>query len=468
MKKVELVFVPSPGVGHLASTLKAANLLLGRHERISITVFVIKLSSDLKIAKYIDSLPTSDRIRFIHLRPNDDSNDSPLTFIEKYKPHIKEAVSKLTANSDSSLAGFVLDMFCAPVIDVANEFGVPSYIFYTSSAASLGFWLYVQFIHDEQHVDLTQFKDSNTELVVPTSVNSVPGRVFPSSFFEKERLVPLLAHGRRFRESKGIMVNSFMELESHAFNYFGHSESSKTPPVYPVGPILGLEGDVVSDGSIGDKEIMKWLDDQAPESVVFLCFGSGGGFPEDQVKEIACALEHTGYRFLWSLRQLPPKGKMGPPSDYEDLAQVLPTGFLDRTDGIGKIIGWAPQTAILGHPAIGGFVSHCGWNSILESLWFGVPIATWPMYAEQQFNAFAMVIELGLAVEIKMDYKKDSEIIVSAKDIEKGIKCLMEHDNEVRMKVKEMSENSRKALSDGGSSSFSLDRLIQDIINNVI
>ena len=85
--------------------------------------------------------------------------------------------------------------------------------------------------------------------------------------------------------------------------------------------------------------------------------------------------------------------------------------------------------AVLSHPAVGGFVSHCGWNSILESLWAGVPIAAWPMYAEQQTNAFEVVAELGIAVEIKMDYRNDanmdSQLIVSATEIENGIKSLM-------------------------------------------
>ncbi|KAJ0088632.1 hypothetical protein Patl1_33204 [Pistacia atlantica] len=138
---------------------------------------------------------------------------------------------------------------------------------------------------------------------------------------------------------------------------------------------------------------------------------------------------------------------------------------------IGKVIGWAPQISILAHKAIGGFVSHCGWNSVLESVWFGVPIAAWPMYAEQQFNAFEMVMELELAVEIKLDYKKDissdSATIVSAKDIEKGIKKLMEGDSEVRKRMAEMSAKSRKAVMEGGSSFSSLGCFIDDVMDNI-
>ncbi|KAF2293824.1 hypothetical protein GH714_005072 [Hevea brasiliensis] len=168
---------------------------------------------------------------------------------------------------------------------------------------------------------------------------------------------------------------------------------------------------------------MRWLDDQPPSTVVFLCFGSKGSFSQNQVKEIACALEHSGHRFLWSLRRPARPGLLASPSDYEDPQEVLPEGFLDRTTGIGKVIGWAPQVAVLAHPAVRGFVSHCGWNSILESIWFVVTIATWPLFAEQQFNAFEMVVvELGLAVEIKMDYRNDSGVIVNCDEIERGIR----------------------------------------------
>uniref|UniRef100_A0A7N2MVN8 Uncharacterized protein n=1 Tax=Quercus lobata TaxID=97700 RepID=A0A7N2MVN8_QUELO len=146
-----------------------------------------------------------------------------------------------------------------------------------------------------------------------------------------------------------------------------------------------------------------------------------GSFEKDQVKEIAYALEHSGRRFLWSLHKPPPSGGIASPSDYMTLEEILPQGFIERTQVIGKVIGWASQVATLAHSAIGGFVSHCGWNSMLESLWFGVPIAAWPMCAKQQINAFEMVKELGLAIEVKMDYDNSKQITVIAKEIERGI-----------------------------------------------
>lgn len=177
---------------------------------------------------------------------------------------------------------------------------------------------------------------------------------------------------------------------------------------------------------------------------------------------------------MWSLRKSPPKGKVDIPKNYNNYEEVLPKGFLERTKGFGKIIGWAPQVTILSHPSIGGFLSHCGWNSILESVHFGVPIAAWPLYAEQQMNAFLLVKELGLGVEIKMDYYVDFEgknnkvDIVSAQEIENGLLKLMvkSEKNEVRKKVKETKEKSREAMEEGGSSYNSLGLLMKDVLHH--
>ncbi|XP_031252428.1 anthocyanidin 3-O-glucosyltransferase 2-like [Pistacia vera] len=193
-----------------------------------------------------------------------------------------------------------------------------------------------------------------------------------------------------------------------------------------------------------------------------------GSFRKEQVKEIALGLKQSGVRFLWSLRKPPPKDKLENPSYYksDDLQEILPNGFLEKTKKVGLVCGWAPQKAVLAHKSVGAFVSHCGWNSILESLWFGVPIVTWPMYAEQQLNAFQLVKDLGLAVGLKLDYRIIKGEVVVADEIARAIKCVMESDNEVRKRVKEKSEKSRLAVMDGGSSYAAFGGLIDNISRN--
>ncbi|CAI0440068.1 unnamed protein product [Linum tenue] len=289
--------------------------------------------------------------------------------------------------------------------------------------------------------------------------------MLPATILDEEGYAALNEHGhtRRIREAKGILVNTFRELESYALDSMGGDDC--IPPIYPVGPVVNLEiDDVVYDDRTN--EIFRWLDDQPESSVVFLCFGTMGRFGGDQVGEIARGLERSGHRFLWALRRPPSEPKSNISTDYDDLIDILPEGFSDRTVEAGRVVGWAPQKAILAHKAIGGFVSHCGWNSILESLWFAVPIAAWPMYAEQQLNAFQLVVELELATEMKLSYrmKGENDMIVSASEIERGIRRLMEEGMEKRVKWEEMSEMARKTLMVSGSSFSSTGRFVRDFL----
>ncbi|KAL3646203.1 hypothetical protein CASFOL_011383 [Castilleja foliolosa] len=124
--------------------------------------------------------------------------------------------------------------------------------------------------------------------------------------------------------------------------------------------------------------------------------------------------------------------------------------------------------AVLSHPVVGGFVSHCGWNSTLESVYCNVPMATWPLAAEQQANAFQLVKEFGMGVEIKMDYRKGIvNVIVNAEKIEKAIREVMSPENEGRAKVKVLGEKSRVVMKEGGSSYDFLGCLIDNIFDNV-
>ncbi|KAL7608509.1 hypothetical protein Lser_V15G13947 [Lactuca serriola] len=482
----ELIFIPAPGVGHIMSTIEIAKLLVTRDQQISITVLVIippptfGSGSGSPITTYTQSLAknTMDRISFIEL-PQDKTppvSKAPIAafadYINSHCKYVRKIVADKMSQPDPGsgrVAGLVVDMFCTGMIDVANEFNVPTYVFFTSNAAFLGFKLYIQTLSDDRNQDVLELSNSDSMIPVPSFIKPVPTKLFPGICQTREGLEFLLGSARKQREAKAIIVNTFLELEKHAIDSL--SEDSTIPMVYPVGPILNLEAG--AGKKFGNDDIITWLDTQPPSSVVFLCFGSMGSFDEVQVKEIANGLERSGHRFLWSLRRPPSDQTTRSPSDYEDPGTVLPEGFQERTAGIGKVTGWVPQVAVLSHGAVGGFVSHCGWNSLLESLWFGVPSAAWPIYAEQQINAFEMVVELGLGVEIKLDYKNEfsnpetDKVVVTADEIESGIRRLME-DKKVRKEVKEMREKSRVAMAEGGSSYASVGRLIVDFKRNVL
>ncbi|KAI9110689.1 hypothetical protein K1719_018127 [Acacia pycnantha] len=482
MKKSQLVFVPCPGMGHIVSAVEFTKLLINHHGHLSVTVLVIKAPFDPNVDAYIHSITSSlsfpERLRFTLLPPHPDPTNlqtlHPSSFmdslIKNQIPNVRDAVSKLNSAPDSRpLAGFLVDMFCTAMIDVANEFGVPAMVFFTSGAGFLGFKLHLHTLREQENVDTTElsWEDSGTEFSIPSYENPVPVSVFPSVMLDKEWAPMLLNHASRIKKAKGIIVNTLEELESHAVHSFSKSDLT----VYPIGPILSVRDNKTATQKSESDHVMEWLDDQPPLSVLFLCFGSGGYFDEqDQVTEIARALERSGVHFVWSLRKPPPKGAFEAPKDYLNVEEVLPVGFLERTAEIGRVIGWAPQSQILSNKAVGGFVSHCGWNSILESIYYGVPIATWPIYAEQQLNAFQLVRDLKVSVAISLDYRKGFGSVrrsglVSAERIEKGIRQVMEKESDVRKKVKEISEISRRALMEGGSSYSHLGRFIHDMLN---
>ncbi|KAK7814134.1 udp-glycosyltransferase 71k2 [Quercus suber] len=271
MKRAELVFIPAPGIGHLVSKIEFAKQLLDQDNRFSITVLVIKSTYGTNMDAYIHSLVASEsRIKLI-LLPHIDPPPQELflrsvekyvaDLIESHKTHVKETIiNQVLPNSSSiPLAGLVVDMFCTAMIDVAHELGVPSYVFFTSSAAFLGFMFYLPKRYDQLG---TEFRESDHESDIPSYVNPVPTSVLPSFVFNKEDI--------------------------------------EIPPVYTLGPLIKLKSQTdFSFGGINQaqhEKIMKWLDDQPQSSVVLLCFGSMGSFGASQLKEIALGLEQSGHR----------------------------------------------------------------------------------------------------------------------------------------------------------------------------
>ncbi|KAK9057722.1 hypothetical protein SSX86_022558 [Deinandra increscens subsp. villosa] len=125
---------------------------------------------------------------------------------------------------------------------------------------------------------------------------------------------------------------------------------------------------------------LEWLDKQAQDSVIYVAFGSTTSFSDEQIQELAIGLENSGQKFIWVLRD----ADKGDIFKGEGRNIELPKGFEERLGGKGLVVReWAPQLELLAHIATGGFMSHCGWNSSIESISMGVPIAAWPMHSEQ-------------------------------------------------------------------------------------
>ncbi|MFQ6628475.1 hypothetical protein Gotur_007960 [Gossypium turneri] len=290
--------MPMPCKGHFVSMVQLAKILVNMYPNLSITVLIMKLNLDAKIAAYVDSF-TATRIKFIHLSPPETHKDvAPADFITSlvliHGPLVKEVTINIVKYSSSVIDSLVL--LCL----------------FSTCVAFLGFQFYALAFQDEQNVNIIELKDSDTEFTIPSYLNLVSSKLFPTVMLKPKSLPMVNNLVRRLRKAKGIMINMFWELESHAVSSLSYGS---VPPIYPVGSILDLDNESEVHQS---SDIMNWLDEQPISSVVFLYFRSGGSFNGDQVKEIICALEQSGHRFLWSLRQPPDpsKSSMASLTDY--------------------------------------------------------------------------------------------------------------------------------------------------------
>ncbi|KAG8099904.1 hypothetical protein GUJ93_ZPchr0013g34771 [Zizania palustris] len=462
MANPTIVLLPLWGAGHLMSMLDAGKRMLGRSgAAISLTVLVMqppmdKLPSDFDAHIRREEASGLD-IRF-HLLPAVEPprdfqgiEDFVSRLVQLNAPHVKAAISGLTG----PVAALVIDLFCTSLLDVSRELAVPAYVYFTSNAAFLALLLRLPALYEEVAVDFEEMEGAVDLAGLPP----LPPASLPLPIMDRKspNYTWCVYHGRRFTETNGIIVNTATELEQSVLTAIADglcTHGVPVPAVYPIGPVLSF-----APPSEQPHECVRWLDAQPPASVVFLCFGSWGRFAPPQVREIAHGLELSGHRFLWVLRN--PRAPGTPLPTDPNLEELLPEGFLDRTRARGLIWQtWAPQKEILAHAAVGGFVTHCGWNSILESLWFGVPMLPWPLYAEQHMNAFTLVASMGVAVAMEVDRKQSN--FVAASELDRAVRSLMggsEEGKKAREKAMEAKMMCRNAVEEGGSSNTALQRL---------
>ena len=264
----------------------------------------------------------------------------------------------------------------------------------------------------------------------------------------------VLGECQRALKASAIILNTFDALENNVLEAF--SSINNFPPVYSIGPLNFLLKNVTDEelNSIGsnlwkeETDILEWLASKEPNSVVYVNFGSITVMTSEQMIEFAWGLANSKKTFLWVIRPDLVSGKNA----------VLPQEFLEETKNRGLLSSWCPQEEVLSHSSIGGFLTHSGWNSTLESVCGGVPMICWPFFAEQQTNCRFCCNEWGIGLEIE-DAKRDKieGLVREMMDGEKGKEM-----KEKALRLKELAHDS--AYGAFGSSLVNLDNMIRHVL----
>ncbi|XP_022726482.1 7-deoxyloganetin glucosyltransferase-like [Durio zibethinus] len=349
-------------------------------------------------------------------------------------------------------------------IEAAEEFGILGVRFWTASACSCVCYSQFPRLVEEGLTPVTSANGITNEYL-DTVIEWTPGmknirfRDFPSyvrTTDPNDRMLNyLLKEILGDYKASALIFNTFDSLEQDALNTMS---AIHVIPVYSIGP-LHLLADQIRDDKLEQidsnlwteqPECVDWLNSKEPNSVLYVNFGSVAVMTPEQLIEFAWGLANSKKQFLWIIRPDLVTGK----------AAILPPEFVSETKDRGKLASWCPQEQVLKHPSVGGFLSHMGWNSTIESISAGVPMLCLPFLADQQTNCRFACREWGIGMEVDNNVKRDQVEIL--------VRELMEGEKGVEMKAEatEWKKKAEKASRPGGSSFKNLDKLLTNVLSS--
>ncbi|XP_047163275.1 zeatin O-glucosyltransferase-like [Vigna umbellata] len=449
--KVVVLVIPCPAQSHLNQLLRLSRQIVAHN----IPVHYVSTITHIRQVKLRHQNSISD----IHFHafevppfvspppiPNNPESDFPSHLIPSFvaATQLREPVGKLLQSLSSQAKKVIIihDALMASVAqDAINLPNVEKYIFHIFPAfvASVYFWEG----QGRPPVEDIHFPE------VPSDEGCLPAHFTDL----------LSTHDyNEFLNSNGDIYNTSRAIEGPYVDFMQRLNAGKK--VWALGP-LNLLAIEKNDSTEFRHPCMEWLDKQEPNSVIYVCFGTTTTFTEEQNHHIATGLEQSKQKFIWVLRDAD-KGNIFDGSEAKE--HELPNGFEERVKGMGLVVrDWAPQSEILSHPSMGGFLSHCGWNSCLESLSMGVPIAAWPIHSDQPKNA-ALVTEVLKAGLVVRDWSQRNEL-VTASDVENCVRRLMQtkEGEEMRERALRLKNDINRSTNEGGISRMEMESFISHI-----
>ncbi|XP_077217477.1 UDP-glycosyltransferase 76C2-like [Tasmannia lanceolata] len=439
-----IVLFPSPLQGHITPMLQLATLLLSKG--FSITIVHTRFNSpnpsnypEFNFEPISDGLPNqkASDVEFMAL-----FSGLNVSFEAPFRDMLDLMLLK---NTEEPIVCIVEDGLMQFVQRVADHLKLPRMILETNSVASLVAYTSIPLLRQKGYIP-SQDPMSKTPIteLPPLRIKDIP--VIKGD--NQESLYELVVQVTKQRNtSSGFIWNSF--------DYLERTELSKIQqccqlPNFLIGPLNKYSLESSTSLIAQDHSCMIWLEKQAPKSVIYVSFGSLASMKNTELMEIAWGLANSMHPFLWVIR---------PGSVHGSGWVELPNGFEEKTWERGLVVKWAPQQEVLAHPSVGGFWTHNGWNSTLESLCEGVPMLCSPLFGDQKVNARFVSHVWRVGVQLENGFDRG--------EIEGGIKILMDEKEgeEMRERIKIVKENAEICLRKGGSSHESMNRLEDHIMS---
>ncbi|TVU21540.1 hypothetical protein EJB05_31181 [Eragrostis curvula] len=360
--------------------------------------------------------------------------------------HVEELLRRVVV--DPAATCLVADTFFVWPATLARKLGVPYVSFWTEPALIFNLYYHMDLLTQNGHFRCNEPR-KDTITYIPGVPAIEPGELM--SFLQKTDTTSV-AHRiifKAFEEARGadlVVCNTVEELEPSVI-----AALRAEKPFYAVGPILpaGFARSAVATSLCAETDCSRWLDAQPPGSVLYISFGSYAHVTRDELHEIARGVLASGARFLWVLR---------PDVVSSDDPDPLPEGF--AAAGRGLVVPWCCQVEVLSHAAVGGFLTHCGWNSILESVWAGVPMLCFPLLTDQITNRRLVAREWRAGASV------GDRGAVRADEVRARIEGLMmggEEGPRLREQVGKLRATLQAAGATGGSSRRNFDEFVDEL-----
>ncbi|KAF3444823.1 hypothetical protein FNV43_RR14516 [Rhamnella rubrinervis] len=443
-----IALFPSAGMGHLTPFLRLASMLLSRNCALTfITAHpTVSANESSYISSFLSHHPQVNHIElqitpFLHSTSTD---DDPFFLQFQATSRSTHPLGPLLSTISPPVSAIFSDFLVASSIaPIAADLGIPNYAVATTSVKFFSLMANLPNLLSNV-AQLSTTTEVNVPGLAPIPISSIPPPFKdPNHLFTSQ----IATNAPALSAAKGILINSFDGFEPETLAAANNGRVlNHLPPFLPIGPLQPYE-------LKRDKmQCLSWLDSKPAESVVYVSFGSRTAMSKDQIRELSKGLEASGCSFLWVL-----KTTKVDKEDEEELQDLLGDSFLDRTKNKGIVVKtWVNQQEILEHPAVGGFITHCGWNSVMEAARRGIPVLAWPQHGDQMVNA-GVVENAGLGI---WERKWGWGVLVNGEEIAIRIKELMENEK-LRRSARKVGEEGMKASEVDGSSEKVLTGVIE-------